>query len=58
MQERLNRDEWRKSLWKILTNPTFEVVAVLVVVLMAAWVVLQEESLGRAPPVPVLQGNK
>jgi ABC-type nickel/cobalt efflux system permease component RcnA len=57
MQERLNRDEWRKSLWKILTNPTFEVVAVLLVVLLAAWVIVQTESLSHVPAVPVLQGN-
>jgi hypothetical protein len=58
MQYKLIRDEWRKTLWKIVSNPTVEVVAVLLVVALAAWEVLQMEGMHRGPAIPVLQGNK
>ena len=35
---------WQNALWKILTNPAFEVVAAMVVVLLAAWVVIWSEA--------------
>ena len=42
MQEKLGTG-WPKTLWKIVTNPTVEVVAAIVVVLLATWVVVQAE---------------
>jgi hypothetical protein len=48
--------DWQKTLWKIVTNPTVEVVAAIAVVLVAAWVVVEAEvdlKQHRAPfPVP------
>jgi hypothetical protein len=38
---------WPKTLWKILKNPTVEVAAVIVAVLLATWVVVQTEMDGR-----------
>ena len=35
--------DWQKTLWKIVTNPTVEVVAAIAVVLVSAWVVVQAE---------------
>jgi hypothetical protein len=58
MQLKLNRDEWRKTLWKIVSNPTVDVVALLLVVGVATWVVLATEGLHGNPGIPVLQGNK
>ena len=33
----------QKALWKFVTNPTVEVVAVIAVVLLAAWIVVEAE---------------
>jgi hypothetical protein len=52
---RLNSD-WQKAIWKIVTNPAVEVLAAIVAVLLAAWVVIQTdlEHPRRNPfPVPV-----
>jgi hypothetical protein len=38
---------WPKTLWKIVKNPTVEVAAVIVAVLLATWVVVQTEMDGR-----------
>ena len=35
---------WQNALWKILTNPAFEVLAAIVAVLVAAWVVIWSEA--------------
>jgi hypothetical protein len=49
-------NDWQKTIWKILRNPAFEVVAAIVVVLFSAWIVIQTETEMRhhTPfPVPV-----
>ena len=54
MQLRLGTD-WQGTLWKIVRNPAIEVIAAIVVVLFAAWLVIDTDSLqkGRAQfPVP------
>ena len=38
---------WPKALWKIVKNPTVEVAAAIVAVLLATWVVVQTEMDGR-----------
>ena len=55
MQPLLGSD-WQKVLWKIVRNPAFEVVAAIVVVLLAAWLVIETETDRRHTlfPVPVL----
>jgi ABC-type nickel/cobalt efflux system permease component RcnA len=56
MQPILTR-EWQKTLWKIVRNPAFEVVAAIVVVLFAAWIVVQNETDLRQPIFPVPFGS-
>ena len=41
---RYSDHEWQKTLWKIVRNPTVEVVAAIVVVLLATWIVVQTET--------------
>ena len=52
MQPILTRD-WRKTLWKIIRNPAFEVAVAIVVVLFAAWIVVHSETDARQPVFPV-----
>ena len=56
MQPLLTRD-WQKALWKIVRNPAFEVVAAILVVLLAAWIVVQSETDIRQPIFPVPFGH-
>ncbi len=37
-------NDWRNAIWKIVRNPAFEVVAAILVVILAAWVVVETES--------------
>ena len=39
-----NIGNWQKAFWKIVSDPTVEVVATLVVVMVATWFVLQNEA--------------
>jgi ABC-type nickel/cobalt efflux system permease component RcnA len=49
--------EWQKTIWKILRNPTFEVIAAIVVVLFATWLIVQTETdLRQHTPFPVPTG--
>jgi len=41
------------TLWKILTNPAFEVVAAIVVVLLATWFMIGSEALPNGAELPV-----
>lgn len=42
--------DWQNAIWKLLTNPAFEVVAAIVLVLIAAWFVIDTEAtLSPAP---------
>lgn len=54
---RFNRDNWPGSVWKILRNPAVEVVAAIVVVLLAAWMLVSSEVEARGhtnfPVAPV-----
>ena len=49
---------WPKTLWKIVKNPTVEVVAAIVAVLFATWIVVQAEldmkRFARTVPVPLV----
>jgi hypothetical protein len=44
---------WQKALWKIIRNPAIEVVAAIVVVLFATWLVVQSEAENRLSVFPV-----
>jgi hypothetical protein len=48
---------WQK-IWKFLTNPTVEVLLVIAVVLVSAWVVIETETSHRKSPFPILFGHK
>ena len=43
MQTRNLASHWQKILVRILKNPTFEVLAAIVAVLLATWIVVQTE---------------
>ncbi len=52
---RVNRHNWQESIWKVLRNPTVEVVAAIVVVLLASWMLVNSEVEARGNtnfPVP------
>ena len=42
MQTRFQGD-WQGTIWRLLTNPAIEVVAAIVVMLIAAWIVIDTE---------------
>ena len=46
--------ETRRLLWKIVTNPTVEVVAVIVAVLLAVWTVIQADVETRNGVAPIV----
>jgi hypothetical protein len=45
--------DWQNAIWKILTNPAFNVMAAIVVVLLAAWFVIDTDIFHRSAPVAV-----
>ena len=53
-------NEWHKALWRILTNPMFEVVAAILVMVVAAWVVVETQMEPRSDrqKLPILFGQK
>jgi ABC-type nickel/cobalt efflux system permease component RcnA len=54
MQIHLFGIEWQKAIWKILRNPAFEVIAAIVVVVLATWLIVQTETeLRHKTPFPV-----
>jgi ABC-type nickel/cobalt efflux system permease component RcnA len=58
MQIRFTGYSWQKPIWKILKNPAFEVVAAIVVVLIAAWIVISTEVELRERHSPAVFGTK
>lgn len=50
--------EWQKTLWRIVSNPAVEVIAAIVLVVLAAVVVVQAEIDQRSTPFPLLYGRK
>jgi hypothetical protein len=41
---------WQKALWKIVSNPTVEVVAAIAVVMFSTWMVIETETELRHQP--------
>ena len=39
----INRTNWQEHIWKLIRNPTLEVVAAIVVVLLATWLLVNSE---------------
>jgi hypothetical protein len=58
MQIRATTTEWLKALWKIVSNPAIEVLAAIVVVLFAAWIVVESEVEHNNRYLPVPFGHK
>lgn len=58
MQLRLEHIDWPRQVWKLVKNPAVEVIAAIVVMLFAAWIVVQTEAENRIPHVPVFSGVK
>ena len=50
--------DWQKRLWRILKNPALEVVAAILVVMLAAWVVVETETEQRSTLFPLLSGRR
>jgi hypothetical protein len=44
----------RLKLWKIVTNPTVEVLAAIIVVILAAWIIVDSAPMARLPHAPML----
>ncbi len=57
MQLKLGHD-WQKAIWRILKNPAVEVIAAIVLVLVAAVVVVQAEADARNTAFPLLFWRK
>jgi hypothetical protein len=45
--------DWQKAIWKIVRNPALEVIAAIVVVLLATWLVILTEADHKHTVFPV-----
>ncbi len=53
--------QWQKTLCKIVTHPTFRVVAAIIVMALSAWIVVQTQmdlQHDRDASIPLLFGQK
>ena len=50
--------EWQKALWRILSNPTVEVIGVILVMLLAACVIVETQMMGARHKLPYVFGQK
>ena len=56
---RLRYNEWQRQLWKFVTHPVTEILALVVVVLVAlATLVMVESRLIRSPHTPIIFSPK
>lgn len=56
---RLRYNEWQRQLWKFVTHPVTEILALVAVVLVAlATLVMVESRLIRSPHTPVIFSPK
>ena len=46
------------SIWRLLTNPAFEVIVAIAVVLLATWILVDTEAFRGPAHVPALFGHK
>ena len=58
MTLRFTRNDWRHYIWRVVSHPAFEAIAVVAVVVIATWVVVDTTSLHRASGLPLLYGHK
>ena len=52
-----NHGNWQKTLWKLLTNPAIELVATIVLVMIATWYLIQTEAVAPSLGSGVLFGR-
>jgi hypothetical protein len=57
MHPRFTASHWHKAL-KFLKNPTVDVIAAIVVVLLSAWFVIQTEISQHSTPFPVISPQR
>ena len=56
---RLRHNEWQRQLWKFVTHPVTEILALVAVVLVAlATLVMVESRLIRSPHTPIIFSPK
>ena len=48
---------WQGLFWKVISNPTVEVVAVLAIVGISVWAMFNTEAIFRTPHVPMWFGH-
>jgi hypothetical protein len=58
MDLRLGVHQWQKTVLKIVGNPVAEVIAAIVVVLFAAFVVVDSEAEHQLPHLPAISAIK
>jgi len=46
-------NDWRNAIWKLVSNPAFEVVAAIAVVMLATWIVVTTEVEEKKTLFPV-----
>jgi len=46
-------NDWRNAIWKLVSNPAFEVVAAIAVVVLATWIVVTTEVEEKKTLFPV-----
>lgn len=51
-------NNWQRLFWKVVSHPTFEVAAVVVVVGSALWAMFNTHDIYHTPAVPVLFGHR
>jgi hypothetical protein len=49
-------NDWRNAIWKLIRNPAFEVVAAILVVVIATWIVVTAETEQNRTLFPVPYG--
>ena len=52
------RFDWRHFIWRVVSHPAFEAMAVIALVALATWVVIDTASLHRGVGIPLLHGHK
>jgi len=58
MPLRIVANDWYKTLWRIVRNPAIEVIAAIVVVMLAAWVAIETETEHRGAVFPLFSEHK
>ena len=52
------RNDWRHFIWRVVSHPAFEAMAVIAVVALAIWLVVDTAPLHRGIGLPLLWGHK